>query len=80
MTTVALRKSGGSLIISVPAAFIAQNHLDAGSQVDCTIVENTLVIKPVRTRPSLAQLIAETPKDALAPGWDTLTPVGNEQW
>ncbi|MNO61859.1 antitoxin ChpS [compost metagenome] len=80
MSRVALRKSGGSLIISVPAAFVAQNHLSAGSQVECTIVDNTLVIKPARSRPSLTELIAQTPKDALAPGWDDMPPVGNEKW
>ena len=79
MTTLALRKSGGSLIISVPSAFVAQNKLHAGSQVECDIVEGALVIKPM-TRPSLAQLIAETPKDSLAPDWDSMPVVGAEQW
>jgi antitoxin ChpS len=37
------------------------------------------VIKPM-TRPSLAQLIAETPKDSLAPDWDSMPAVGAEQW
>lgn len=79
MSTVALRRAGGSLIISVPSAFVAQNKLHAGSQVECTIVNEALVIKPA-ARPSLAQLIAETPKDSFAPDWDNMPAVGSEQW
>lgn len=79
MSTVVLRKAGGSLIISVPSAFVAQNKLRAGSQVECTIVNDALVIKPM-ARPSLAQLIAETPKDSLALDWDSMPAVGSEQW
>lgn len=80
MGTVALRRSGGSLILAVPAAFAAQNHLVAGCQVAWKIEGDALVIKPARKKPTLAELIAATPKDARADGWDEMPAAGDEQW
>jgi antitoxin ChpS len=80
MGTVALRRSGGSLILAVPAAFAAQNNLVAGCQVAWFIEGDALVVKPSRKKPTLAELIAATPKEARVDGWDELTPVGKELW
>lgn len=80
MGTVALRRSGGSLILAVPAAFAAQNHLVAGCQVAWKIQGDELVVKPCREKPTLAELIAATPKEAFVEGWDDMVPVGKELW
>lgn len=80
MGTVALRRSGGSLILAVPAAFAAQNHLAPGCQLAWKIEGDTLMIKPSRKKPTLEELIAQTPKEARAEGWDEMASVGNEQW
>jgi antitoxin component of MazEF toxin-antitoxin module len=80
MGTVALRRSGGSLILAVPAAFAAQNHLVAGCQLVWKIEGDALVVKPSRKKPTLAELIAATPKEARVEGWDEMAAVGNEQW
>ena len=80
MGTVTLRRSGGSLILAVPAAFAAQNHLVAGCQLAWTIEGDALVVKPSRKKPTLAELIAATPKAARVEGWDDMAAVGNEQW
>jgi len=80
MGTVALRRSGGSLILAVPAAFAAQNQLSAGCQMVWKIEGDALVIKPARKKPTLAELIAETPKEARAEGWDAMPAAGDEQW
>ena len=80
MGNIALRGSGGSLILAVPATFAAQNHLAAGSLVIWKIEGDSLVVKPSRKKPTLAELIAATPKEARVEGWDDMAAVGNEQW
>lgn len=80
MGNIALRGSGGSLILAVPATFAAQNHLAAGSLVIWKIEGDSLVVKPSRKKPTLAELIAATPKEASVEGWNDMTVVGNEQW
>jgi antitoxin component of MazEF toxin-antitoxin module len=80
MGTVALRRSGGSLILAVPAAFAAQNHLVAGCQLVWKIEGDALVVKPSRKKPTLAELIAATPKEARVEGWDEMAAAGNERW
>ncbi|TWH77165.1 antitoxin MazE [Azomonas agilis] len=80
MTTATLRRSGGSLIIAIPAAFAAQNQLQAGCELECTIVDNALVVKPLKKKSKLSDLIADTPKEARVESWDELAPAGVESW
>ena len=56
MGTIALRRSGGSLILAVPAAFSAQNLLAAGSLVVWKIESDSLVVKLSRKKPTIAEL------------------------
>ena len=56
MGNIALRRSGGSLILAVPAAFAAQNHLAAGSLVVWKIEGDSLVVKLSRKKPTIAEL------------------------
>lgn len=79
MLTAALRRSGGSLIVTVPQSYVEQNHLDAGSRVLLEINGNELRLKPGRQRTKLSALLAATP-DGLCrvEGWDEMTSAGNE--
>lgn len=78
MSTATLRRSGGSLILTIPGAFIEQNALKAGAPVDLKIVGDELRVKPARrTRFTLDELLRNTPADAEVPGWDD-TPIGGE--
>lgn len=75
-----LRKAGGSLVMTVPKAFIDQNRLHEGSQVALHLRGNTLTIEaPTRPRYTLADLLAEMP-DGLPriEGWDDMPSVGLE--
>lgn len=75
-----LRKAGGSLVMTVPKAFIDQNRLHDGSQVALHLSGNTLTIEaPTRPRYTLADLLAEMP-DGLprVEGWDDMPTVGLE--
>lgn len=80
MVTAALRRSGGSLIVTIPQAYIEQNNLDAGNRVALEIAGDELKLKPAKKRPSLSELLAATPKGAeRAQGWDEMPATGNER-
>ena len=79
MFTAALRRSGGSLIITIPQAYVEQNHLDAGSRIALEIAGDELKLKPARQRATLAELLAATPEGAeRVLGWDEMPAAGKE--
>ncbi len=79
MLNASLRRSGGSLIMTIPQSYVEQNHLDAGSLVCVEIRGAELKIKPDRQRPTLADLLAATPEGLCrAEGWDEMPSAGAE--
>ena len=79
MLNASLRRSGGSLIMTIPPSYVEQNHLDAGSRVFVEINGAELKVKPGRRRPKLAELLAATPENlARVAGWDEMPDVGAE--
>ena len=79
MFTAALRRSGGSLIVTIPQAYVEQNQLDAGSRVALEISGDELKLKPAKLRLTLSELLAATPKGAeRVQGWDEMPAVGKE--
>ena len=75
-----LRRAGGSLVMTVPKAFIEQNALADGSKVELKLLGSLLTVHaPDRKRYDLAALMAEMP-DVLptVPGWDDMVLVGLE--
>ena len=80
MLTAALRRSGGSLIVTILQAYAEQNRLEAGSLVFIEINGDELKLKPGRQRLRLAELLAATPPGLCrAEGWDEMPAVGNEE-
>ena len=80
MLTAALRRSGGSLILTIPQSYIEQNQLEAGTVLSVEINGEELRLKPTRARRRLADLLAATPEGLhRVEGWDALPPVGSEQ-
>lgn len=75
-----LRKVGDSLIITVPKAFIDQNGLGEGSQVELHLLGNKMTVEaPTRRRYKLADLMAEMPQGLpCIEGWDEMPSVGLE--
>jgi antitoxin ChpS len=75
-----LRKAGGSLVMTVPKAFIDQNGLSESSQVKLHLLGKTMTVEaPTRPRYKLADLMAEMPEGLpRAEGWDEMPPVGLE--
>jgi antitoxin ChpS len=80
MLTASLRRSGGSMIVTVPQSYIEQNHLEAGAKLSVKIVGAELCLKPLRQRPRLADLLAATPEGLhRVEGWDEMPSIGAEQ-
>lgn len=79
MLTASLRRSGGSLIVTIPQAYVEQNHLDAGSRLTVEIVGEELKLKPTRSRPKLSELLAATPEGLhRVDGWEEMPAAGDE--
>jgi antitoxin ChpS len=76
-----LRKAGGSLVMTVPKAFIDQNGLSEGSQVELHIRGMKMtVVAPTRPRYKLAELMAEMSEGLpRVEGWDEMPDVGLEK-
>jgi antitoxin component of MazEF toxin-antitoxin module len=82
MRTLSLRKSGGSLIMTIPQAYTEQNDIKAGAEMAVEIIGDSLIIKPVRQRKyTLDQILAETPAGLHhQQDWLEKKPVGHELW
>ena len=75
-----LRRAGGSLVMTVPKAFIEQNRLQEGSQVDLLLEGSNMTVRaPNRPRYKLEELMAEMPGDLpRVEGWEEMASVGKE--
>lgn len=77
-----LRRAGGSLVMTVPKAFIEQNNLHEGSKVNLHLAGEQLTItapSPNRKQYKIADLMAEMSHDLpRVSGWDDLQAVGKE--
>ena len=80
-----LRRVGGSLVMTMPKAFVDQNSLSDGSRVELHVAGSKITIEAsARIRPKkqykLADLIAEMP-DGLPrlEVWDDLNPLRLER-
>ena len=75
-----LRRAGGSLVMTVPKAFIEQNQLQEGSQVDLLLEGARMTVNaPCKRRYKLDDLMAEMSGELpRVEGWDAMRPVGKE--
>lgn len=75
-----LRRAGGSLVMTVPKAFIEQNDLTDGSQVELHLAGKKMTVEALsRPRYKLADLMAEMPEGLpRVEGWDEMPSVGLE--
>jgi antitoxin ChpS len=79
MLNASLRRSGGSLIMTIPPSYVEQNHLDAGSRLFVEINGAELKVRPGRQRPKLAELLSATPENLVrVAGWDETPALGAE--
>jgi len=65
MTQVAIRKSGGASIISIPKVILRTLALDAGASLDLSIEDNKIILTPIKESLTLEAILEGSPKSAL---------------
>jgi antitoxin ChpS len=79
MLDAALRRSGGSLILTIPPSYAEQNGLQAGSRLEILVAGSELTLRVPKAKPKLADLIKATPRGAQrVQGWDEMGSAGKE--
>jgi antitoxin ChpS len=90
--TTTVKKTGGSLMVTVPAALRDALHLTEGQELQVTVEGDRLVYEPTRRRRrpkyTLAELLAECDPDLPfseaekeeRDAWLNAPPVGREIW
>ena len=83
MTSVAVRQSGGANIISIPKAIVKTLGLHVGSKLELSIVEQNIVLTPIKEELTLEGLLANSPKESFATleedrDWLDMKPTGKE--
>ena len=86
MATSTLRNWGGAVAVSLPKKVLSLIGLKAGATVEVKIEAGSIVLAPVRQKPSLEQLekeqrALERKLGRLAdPQWLDAPPTGRESW
>jgi antitoxin ChpS len=66
MSTIAIRKSGGANIISIPKAITDSWGLQVGSSLDLSIKDNKIVLTPVAIKYTLESLLEGSSRENFA--------------
>lgn len=73
MNKLVLRRFKGALTLTLPNEFVAKNRLTVGSVVECPMVDpDILIVRPIRKKLTLEQLLADTPEDSRVKGWESV--------
>ena len=76
-----IQKWGNSLGLRIPKAFAEQAGVEAGSEVDLSLEEGELIVRPARApRYSLTALLRGITDENVHDEVDTGPPVGREVW
>lgn len=73
-------KWGHSLGIRIPAPIAKQVHLEEGTGITFTVVEDSLVIRPKRNKYTLDELLEGMTPDNIHSEIDMGSAIGNEAW
>jgi antitoxin MazE len=75
-----VQKWGNSLALRIPRSFAVQAKVAAGTAVDIAVEKGQLVVRPVRQRYRLRDLLKAVDVRNLHPEVHTGRPVGREIW
>ena len=75
-----ISKWGNSLALRIPAAVAEIVGLEEGTEVDLKVSAGSLIVKPVRRRFALKELIARITPENSHREIDWKGPVGKEEW
>ncbi|MSP97046.1 MAG: antitoxin [Betaproteobacteria bacterium] len=82
MSKAVLRSIGGSVMVAVPKAFLAQANLGLGSEVDVSVQDGAILLSPARPRYALKDLLAQCDFSKRTPRaeseWQNAAPAGKE--
>jgi antitoxin ChpS len=83
MSLLTIRQSGGASIVSLPKAVLNSLELHVGSHLELSIEDHKIVLTPVVNKPTLEDLLAESPKKSFQVidedrAWLHMKPVGKE--
>ena len=81
MPMTRLRRVGGSIMLPVPPALLDQTRLQAGSEVEITLVGDVIEIKAARPRYTLQALLdgSDYSQDVRDDDWLDSPAVGREE-
>jgi antitoxin MazE len=75
-----VQKWGNSLAIRIPRAFAEQLGVQQDSEVDLSLDRDRLIMKPIRTKPSLSVLLRQVTDENIHAEVATGEPTGREVW
>ena len=75
-----IQRWGNSLGVRIPRSFAAEARVEAGSSVDISVEEGSLLIRPLRRRHSLRDLLKKVTSRNLHGEVGTGAPIGREAW
>lgn len=76
-----VQKWGNSLALRIPKAFAVDTHLENDSNVELSVVEGQIIIKPVvKSVLTLEELLAGINDENIHNEVDTGLAIGNEIW
>ncbi len=76
-----VQKWGNSLALRIPKLLAEEAGLHANTAVELSLVDGTLVVRPVVPQPlTLDELLREVTDENLPGEWDTGSAVGREVW
>ncbi len=76
-----VQKWGNSLALRIPKSFGAEAGLFANAAVELSLVEGSLIVRPITPQPlTLDELLRGITDDNLPGEWDTGPAVGKEVW
>jgi antitoxin MazE len=78
-----VQKWGNSQGLRIPKALLEETHIAVGDEVDVSVEEGQIVVKPSardRGRYNIRELVAKIPKDYKSHEENWGAPVGREEW
>lgn len=61
--TAKLQKWGNSLGVRIPKSYVRQLNVSDGSEIEITLINDAIVIKPVTKKPTLDELLSNVTED-----------------
>jgi antitoxin MazE len=78
--TTQVGKWGNSLAVRIPGSYAKDLDLGEGTELDVTVVDGALLLRPRRREYSLEELLAQITPENIHEETDWGKPVGRESW